>query len=105
MSLLTRIPAKNILFPGYLSQFVSHLVPQPDNAEYLIQKTGVTVEACMAGITLASLIPVIYYLLVYFSCDWFQLLVFSMYILSLVNHVPCLCSTWIFKSTDVSKTK
>jgi len=33
---------------GYLSQFVSHLVPQPDNAEYLIQKTGVTVEACMA---------------------------------------------------------
>ena len=37
------------LFSGYLSQFASHLVPQPDNAEYLIQRTGVTVEACMAG--------------------------------------------------------
>ena len=34
---------------GYLSQFVSHDVPQPDNAEYLLQKSGVTVEACMAG--------------------------------------------------------
>ena len=38
-----------LLFVGYLSQFASHLVPQPDNAEYLIQRTGVTVEACMAG--------------------------------------------------------
>ena len=34
---------------GYLSQFVSHDVPQPDNAEYLLQRSGVTVEACMAG--------------------------------------------------------
>jgi len=33
---------------GFLSQFASHLVPQPDNAEYLLQRTGVTVEACMA---------------------------------------------------------
>ena len=45
----------SLLFPlcrshtGYLSQFVSHAVPQPDNAEYLLQKSGVTVEACMAG--------------------------------------------------------
>ena len=34
---------------GFLSQFVSHPVAQPDNAEYLLQKSGVTVEACMAG--------------------------------------------------------
>lgn len=33
---------------GFLSQFVSKPVPQPDNAEYLLQKSGVTVEACMA---------------------------------------------------------
>ena len=36
--------------PGFLSQFASHPVPQPDNAEYLLStRTGVTVEACMAG--------------------------------------------------------
>lgn len=33
---------------GFLSQFASHLVPQPDNAEYLLQRSGVTVEACLA---------------------------------------------------------
>jgi len=33
---------------GYLSQFVSHDVPQPDNAEFLLQRSGVTVEACLA---------------------------------------------------------
>ena len=33
---------------GYLSQFVSHEVAQPDNAEYLLQRSGVTVEACLA---------------------------------------------------------
>jgi len=33
---------------GYLSQFVSKAVPQPDNAEYLLQKSGVTLEACLA---------------------------------------------------------
>jgi len=33
---------------GFLSQFANHLVPQPDNAEYLLQKTGVTVEACLS---------------------------------------------------------
>ena len=33
---------------GYLSQFVSHDVPQPDNAEYLLHRSGVTVEACLA---------------------------------------------------------
>jgi len=53
-----RISATNVTAPGwkenpwshtgYLSQFVSHAVPQPDNAEYLLQKSGVTVEACMA---------------------------------------------------------
>jgi len=33
---------------GFLSQFVDHLVPQPDNAEYLLQRSGVTIEACLA---------------------------------------------------------
>jgi len=33
---------------GFLSQFASHNVPQPDNAEYLMQRSGVTVEACLA---------------------------------------------------------
>jgi len=33
---------------GYLSQFVSHPVAQPDNAEYLLQRSGVTIEACLA---------------------------------------------------------
>ena len=28
---------------------MSHPVPQPDNAEYLLQKSGVTLEACLAG--------------------------------------------------------
>lgn len=40
---------KNVPFTGFLSQFVSHPVPQPDNAEYLLQKSGVTLEACLAG--------------------------------------------------------
>ena len=54
-----RIPATNVTAPGwssnpwshtgYLSQFASHDVPQPDNAEYLLQRSGVTVEACLAG--------------------------------------------------------
>ena len=34
---------------GFLSQFTAHPVPQPDNAEYLSQRTPVTVEACLAG--------------------------------------------------------
>ena len=54
-----RIPATNVTAPGwksnpwshtgYLSQFASHDVPQPNNAEYLLQRSGVTVEACLAG--------------------------------------------------------
>jgi len=53
-----RIPPTNRTAPGwtdnpwshtgYLSQFVSHDVPQPDNAEYLLHRSGVTVEACLA---------------------------------------------------------
>ena len=43
---------KSLNVLGFLSQFVSKPVPQPDNAEYLLQKSGVTVEACMAGIYL-----------------------------------------------------
>jgi len=53
-----RIPPTNSTAPGwktnpwshtgFLSQFVDHLVPQPDNAEYLLQKSGVTIEACLA---------------------------------------------------------
>jgi len=52
-----RIPATNVTAPGwsenpwshtgFLSQFVDHHVPQPDNAEYLLQRSGVTVEACL----------------------------------------------------------
>ncbi|XP_023339500.1 uncharacterized protein LOC111709818 [Eurytemora carolleeae] len=33
---------------GFLSQFVSKPVPQPDNAEYLLQRSGVTIEACLS---------------------------------------------------------
>jgi len=52
------IPATNKTAPGwkenpwshtgFLSQFADHLVSQPDNAEYLLQRSGVTVEACLA---------------------------------------------------------
>ena len=45
----------SLLFLGFLSQFASHLVPQPDNAEYLLQRSGVTVEACLAGMSEYSL--------------------------------------------------
>lgn len=33
---------------GFLSQFADHKVPQPDNAEFLLHRSGVTVEACLA---------------------------------------------------------